>query len=686
MPDQFHFLHPLWLLALIPLGGLLWLLRHNGGGDDAWRRVVDPELLPLLLRRAGDRTGRTALWLLGAGWLIAVLALADPTWEQRPRPLFESRQGLVILLDLSRSMAATDVTPSRLFRARLKVEDILDRRKEGQTGLAVFAGDAFGVIPLTSDTDTIRAMLRVLSPDLMPVQGSRLDLGLKQAGELLHQAGLERGGILAITDGMESDAAIDAAADLKRQGYRVSVLGVGTAEGAPVPDGRGGSLRDDGGRPVIAGLDQARLQRLASAGGGRYATLRGDDGDLDLLLTPATPAAGDTAASDQTTHAWKEQGPLLVLLLLPLAALAFRRGWLLTLVLATLLTPLPEPALAAADATAATAAGLWTDLWQRRDQQAAAALAAGDAATAARLARDPLRRGSAEYRRGDYAAALEAFGQAKGPDAAYNRGNALARLGRYRDAIAAYDEALRLRPGMEDARANREAVERLLKQQQQQQQQSKNRQGGQGKSSPQSQQQQGDTGKPQQNQGQGDQQQNQGQAGERQQASSDRKQSGQQSGNGAKDTAGKPGDKEKEQARGHERDQREQKRKGHHGSDSFAEAARRIGKESGDDSEQQQAASAQPQGRKQQPQRQRNERQEKARKAPARTAGRDRDDRQGSDRLGETPTDRLGSEERMAAEQWLRRIPDDPGGLLRRKFLYQYRQRANAPSGGRQAW
>ena len=223
MPEQFHFVYPLWLVALLPLGALIWLLRTGRTDDAAWRRVVDPDLLPLLLSGDGGRGGRLALWLLGAGWLITVLALADPTWEKRPQPLFETQQARVIVLDLSRSMNASDLKPSRLFQARLKVEDILDRKDEGQTGLVVFAGDAFDVVPLTRDADTIRAMLRVLQPELMPVQGSRAARGLEQAGKLLQQAGVARGDILLITDGLQSDAAIDQARRLQRQGYRVSV-------------------------------------------------------------------------------------------------------------------------------------------------------------------------------------------------------------------------------------------------------------------------------------------------------------------------------------------------------------------------------------------------------------------------------------------------------------------------------
>ncbi|MGB5306892.1 MAG: VWA domain-containing protein, partial [Gammaproteobacteria bacterium] len=191
MPEQFHFIQPLWLLALLPLAFLLWQVSQHSSTNNPWRKVVDSRLLPLLMRdqRTGNR--QFPLWLLASGWLLTVLALADPAWEQQPQPVMQTTTSRVIVLDLSRSMLAADLQPSRLLRARFKVEDILARADESQTGLVVFAGAAFSVTPLTRDADTLRAQLKALEPDIMPAQGSRADLGLLKAQELLQQAGAE---------------------------------------------------------------------------------------------------------------------------------------------------------------------------------------------------------------------------------------------------------------------------------------------------------------------------------------------------------------------------------------------------------------------------------------------------------------------------------------------------------------
>ena len=191
--SDFHFLRPLWFLALPFLLALLWLFWRQRLHSRSWQEICDPALLPHLLLGRSQRRAPWPLWLLLAGLLLTVTALAGPTWQKQPQPLLRQQSALVILLDLSRSMAAADLKPSRLVRARLKVEDILRQRREGQTALVVFAGDAFAVTPLTDDHRTIEALLASLDPEIMPVQGSEPGRALEEGAELLHRAGLSMG-------------------------------------------------------------------------------------------------------------------------------------------------------------------------------------------------------------------------------------------------------------------------------------------------------------------------------------------------------------------------------------------------------------------------------------------------------------------------------------------------------------
>jgi len=690
MPEAFHFQQPVWFLALLPLAALIWRLRGRGAGESAWRRVCDPQLLSFLLTAPRGADRRLPLGLLVAGWLIAVIALADPVWEKRPQPVFSTEEARVVVLDLSRSMDDGDLKPSRLERARYKVEDVLRRSREGQVGLVAFAGDAFVVSPLTSDARTITEMLKALDPGLMPVQGSRADRGLRKAGELLTQAGAPHGEILLITDGYEGEEAPAAARDLRGNGYTVSVLGVGTAEGAPLGDGAGGFVRDAAGAIVVPRLDESALRALAVAGGGRYSTITGNDADLDALLRPLVPRL-DTKVRQTglETDAWQSHGPWLAILLLPLAALAFRRGWLLGLaLLVTAGTVTPQ----------AARASTWDDLWTRRDQQAAEALAAGDHARAATLATDPRQRGTAQYRAGNYEAALEDFNRSKGPDADYNQGNALARLGRYKEAVAAYDAALTAQPGMEDAQHNKAVIEELLRQQEKQkQQQQQKQQSAQNQDQPQGQQQR-------------DQQQSAGDAA-----------AGKDNPDNPGTSSGRPGsqpqgDQGKENSTAAQTAKDDKEQSGSSGANSTNQQETSQGNGAAGADNQAEQTGQEPQDRNASgsaPQLARGDKQAAATdqpttdaSSPQAPAGTDRppEDRaqpkgkqaafrpadEGPDTSSETPAapaanESPPTEEQQATEQWLRRIPDDPGGLLRRKFLYQYRQRA-AGDGGSQDW
>lgn len=455
-PAAFHFLRPAWLLALVPLVVLLVALARRRLGAGQWARVCDAALLPHLLGRRETRPRPWPLIAAGAGGLLAILALAGPTWSRLPQPLYRDTNALVVVLDLSHEMDAPDLAPSRLTRARFKIADVLNARKADVNALLVYAGDAFTVTPLSTDVATIESQLGALGTDLMPVAGQRADLALAKAGDLLAQGGFDRGNVLLVTDRVDLHRTRPVAARLLGDGYRVSVLGVGTTQGAPIPTRSGGFYKDAHGAILVPRLDPASLAALARAGGGIYQTMRPDGADVDRLLAAfaSIPTARSTRGTRFEADVWNDRGPWLLLLLLPLAALAFRRG--LLVVLLALSLPWPRPA----------AAFDWTSLWQRPDQRAASALAHGDAKRAARLFRDPKWRGVADYRAGNYRAALASLAHDDSARGWYDRGNALARLGKYRQAIAAYDKSLAVDPHQADARFNRDLVRKQLKRRQ----------------------------------------------------------------------------------------------------------------------------------------------------------------------------------------------------------------------------
>ncbi|ORJ61576.1 VWA domain-containing protein [Geothermobacter hydrogeniphilus] len=592
--NTFHFLRPAWFWALPPaLALLLWLARRQLRSR-SWQTVCDPELLPHLLLGRSVRRANWPLWLLLAGVLLTITALAGPVWRRLPQPLFRQQSALVILFDLSRSMEAADLKPSRYLRARYKIEDLLRQRKEGQTALVVFAADAFTVAPLTSDRHTIEALLKSLEPGLMPAQGSDPARAMKLGVQLLRQAGLKQGRLLLVTDEDRPETALEAARRLHRQGFELAVLGVGTAEGAPIPQPGGGFFKDADGNLVLPVLNGRALQQLAVAGGGRYHGISIDDADLQDLLSGLNshrldnPGVSSTARGD----VWSEDGVWLLWPLILLVACGFRRGWLLVLPL-LLLQPVPAEAFS------------WQGLWRTPDQQATQLYRAGDYSAAAAQFEDIRWKASALYRAGDFAAAANLLKKLQGADDFYNLGNALAKQGDLSAALQAYRQALKRDPRDTDARFNKDLVEKELKRRRQRQ----------------SRQADSKTGR---------QNTQENTPGGKKQASGGKQGAQQQSPGATRDRPG--GEPRKRQSpdspsRG-EKPVPNRKTPG---------AARRVrlrddkaaGKDSGDTS----------------------------RVAPA---GRDRD--------RETAEQR---ETRLLLQQ----IPDDPGGLLRRKFHYQYRQR-----------
>ena len=376
--NQFHLMRPEWLWALLPaliLALLLWRARNRSGG---WSEVIAPELLPFLVGKTVAAPGPNLLPFILLAWVLAAIGASGPSWEKIPQPIHQKQDAMVLVLDLSYSMKAGDLSPSRLDRARQKLLDLLVLRREGQTGLIAYAGDSHIVTPLTDDHPTIANLLPVLTPDMMPVPGSNTAAAIGQAIELLRSAGISQGQIVLVTDGVDREARDNVEDLLDGSGMTLAIVGVGTAIGAPIPLLRGGFLKDDSGTIVIPKLDHSALQSLAAATGGRYLNIQIDDSDLDQLLSPHLLPGQQTIALDRTADTWHDQGYLLVLLLLPLVLPLFRRGWILCLLPIMLLTG-PESARAQS----------WDSLWFTPDQQGQRALQQGDNKAAAELFENP---------------------------------------------------------------------------------------------------------------------------------------------------------------------------------------------------------------------------------------------------------------------------------------------------------
>jgi len=456
MIESLHWLRPAWLLVLPPGLGLLWAWWRVRTGSGPWRGMVDPELLAHLAGRAPVTDARFALGLAATLFVIGCVALAGPSWRAQSAPLVRDLSARVVVLDLSPSMDAVDVVPSRLVRARAAIGTILRESSDAQLGLVVFGADAFTVAPLLTDVSALVHLLASLETTTVPRAGARPDLGLDMARTLLVGAGVAAGDVILVGDSAGDARTVAAARALARVGFPLSVLAVGTSHGGPVRLASGALARTGSGEVVLAKPDLDGLEQLAHAGGGRFHLLAAEDGaprfargDRVWAESPAAPQRATTLRQDG--------GAWFVLLALPLAALLFRRGWLMGIAALLIATP-PRPALAFD----------WPDLWRRADQQAAIEFSKGQLGDQASLiARLPAASGWRAillYRSGRFAEAAMQFAATDTAEAHYNRGNALALDDRLEAAIVAYDAALGHRPTMRDALFNRAMVREALAQ------------------------------------------------------------------------------------------------------------------------------------------------------------------------------------------------------------------------------
>ncbi|MFV2059764.1 MAG: VWA domain-containing protein [Gammaproteobacteria bacterium] len=600
---EFIFLRPMWLITFIPLVLLIWLVWHKQNNQHNWKHVCDPRLLKHLIVGTEVKKRNIVVWLLLFYGAISIFSLSGPAWDKLPQPVFRQQSSLIILFDLSTSMLAEDVKPSRLVRARLKLLDILKARTEGQTALIVYAGDAFVVTPLTDDTDTIAQLVPSLIPAMMPSQGSRIDLAVLKALDLFKYGGITEGDILLLTDEVPEIYAGAVSKALASNNFGLSILSIGSEQGAPINLPRGGFLKDANGSIVIAKTNNKLLSNLANKNKGRFSTLSVDDNDIQRLMTSKIfeNSRSDESDSKHDAAVWRERGPWLILLLLPLALLSFRKGVVFILVL--MIFPISEPAYALS----------WDSLWSNSNQRAKKLFDDGKNKESAELFQQPDWQAAVNYKAGNYDKTIELLEGKNDISSIYNKANALAKLKRYEEALKSYDEVLKKNSEHQDALYNKKLVEDQLKKQQDKNKKDKNK--GKDKKS---------------DKNKKDEQKKDGQS----QDDPDKKQD---------DTTNKDSDSESKSDEKKDSKKSQPDEKDDNKSEDNENDISESEKQEEQEKEQQQAKLKQQ-------------------------------------------NDVENKEQQQAVEQWLRKIPDDPAGLMRRKFKYQYQQRNNKPTNEGPSW
>ena len=588
---EFHFLRAGWIL-LIPISILLiFFFKRRMLTIGNWEKLIDKRLLPYVMSRRQLSDNQYKWWLISLISVLSIIALAGPTWERIEQPSFRTDQSLVIALDLSSSMNAQDITPNRLTRAKLKILDILERRQGAQVALIVYSANAFTVTPLTSDTDTIIALINSIDTSIMPSRGSYPALAIDKGLQLLNQASVSNGEIILVTDGGITSDSFSSAQKLRDEGYRLSALGIGSMNGAPIPKETGGFITDSTGQITISRLEVDDLKDLVEIGGGSYTSITSNDQDIDTLLSEVYSAVRESDDS-VTTDQWKEFGPWLLLIVVPFGSLLFRKGWIFVF----LLTIMPiDNSVYALD---------WNDLWKTRDQQAKEAMESGDYDKAIELFEDSEWLAAAHYKAGNYRQSANGYNNNSNIDHLYNYANSLAKIGQFEEAIENYEKVIAEEPNADDALYNLNLLKDLLSENQSSEENNDD--------------------------------------GQSSEEASTGEQSQQQNGD------------ESEQS-----DNEGNSRTGDSDSESDANPNRKLSNEEDIEAIEKELERAAEENSNQESQ---------------------QEDNNESGIEG-----RMAQEQQQAMEQWLRRIPDDPGGLLRRKFRYQY-QRQGIDQDGNQIW
>ncbi|WP_196137825.1 VWA domain-containing protein [Aliikangiella sp. G2MR2-5] len=602
--EHFHFIRPLLLLLIPAVFLIVYFLKQKASAQSAWKSVISPHLLKFLTVSAQNGHAQK----LNSGLLltlitILVIAVSGPSFRQKPVPVFNSENAQVVLLDLSLSMDATDIKPSRLERAKFKLIDLLKRTDEGSIGLVIYAGDGFVISPLTSDANTIANMVPTLSTAIMPVLGSRPDKGIEKAIDLLKNGRHSNGQIIWLTDGVDEEYVDPIVDSVEQSGYQLSILAIGTEQGAPIPlPNKNGFLKDGSGGIVVPKLEVEYLLDIVEPLDASFVKMTADQSDIDYLESQIDwQAEKDNPADEQEQKIskWIDDGYWLIwaVLLLFTFKLLRNSGQAMLGICLVLLTSglLPSsnsyaaespPGSSNSDATGVETTSEnqseppaspslteqlsqgWKDFWYTDNQQAVSAFREGDYSTAAQKFENEQWRATSEFRQGRFESAAQQFSSGKSDKALYNQATALAKANKLEESLKTYEELLKNNPEHEDGLYNKKIVEDLLKQQQE----------------------------------------NKEQQQDKEQQEKDQKDSEQQGEQDKQNQQEKESEQEKEQQNQQQQEQNQQKQ------------------------EQKEQAEMQE-------------------------------------------DDREKSEKDQALEHWLQKIPDDPGGLLRRKMYREYQRR-----------
>lgn len=284
------------------------------------RKFGNPSLLKEMMPDISKYRPTIKFCLLLSAITILIFMIARP--QVGSKISHEKREGIEVLiaLDISNSMLAQDVIPSRLEKSKLLIEDLVDHFTNDKVGLVVFAGDAFVQLPITNDYVSAKMFLQNINPSLITTQGTDLARAISLSQSCFTQREHIGRAIIVITDGEDHEGgALEAAREAYKKGINVFILGVGTSKGAPIPDGNGGYLKDNSGQTVLSALNEQMCQQVAKAGNGVYIHVDNTSDAQERLnkeLSKLQSGISDTVVYSEYNEQFQIFGIILLLLLI----------------------------------------------------------------------------------------------------------------------------------------------------------------------------------------------------------------------------------------------------------------------------------------------------------------------------------------------------------------------------------
>jgi len=455
---NFHFLRPELLWGLVPVFILTMFLFRKTSSEDKWKKDI-PDHLARYLVVKGKENSKLPRILMIVILLIAVFGVSGPAWKEIDRGEVKSKSSLIIAIDLSRSMLATDLQPNRLDRAKKKIIDLLNEKPGMPVALVGFAGSAHTILHFTSDYNTIKYLLEYVSPKVMPLKGTSIK-SLFELTDSLFKPMETPGAILILTDDLPAEDFNLVKQVSENSKDKIEFLLTATPGGSPIPISNNAFLKDDKGRTVTTSLNTNAIPNFAKLTNVNINLITLDDSDIKMILSNIKENLEFENKENEKNIEWEDYGYWFIIPAALLLLFWSRKGWAVYWII--LICLIPYYGCSNNESGTSENKFEFVDLWLTKDQQGQNLFDNASYMKAADKFESPYWKGVSYYKAKQFQTAAQIFYRIKSPEGYFNLGMCMAELENWSEAIFAFQEALKLNPKLERAEYNITEIKKLI--------------------------------------------------------------------------------------------------------------------------------------------------------------------------------------------------------------------------------